>query len=240
MADGPRIVWITGAGTGIGRALALEHARRGDTVLATGRTRERLDELRSSMPSKGSACEISVCDVRDEGAVHRVVEGFLSRHGRIDILVNNAGVTYFRDFLDTSTEQFDHVVSTNLRGLFLTTHSVLPAMIRSGRGMIVNILSFAAKAVYTGSSVYAASKAGAEAMMNVLRAEVREKGIHIVNIYPGAVRTPIWHPKHQERYGQRMLAPEDVARTICEMTMQPESVMVEELILRPPMGDLQV
>ncbi len=240
MPRDPRIVWITGAGTGIGRALALEYARRGEMVLAAGRTPGRLDDLRRSMADERLTCETAVCDVRDEASVRHVAEEVLNRHGRVDVLVNNAGVTYFRDFLDTTTEQFDHVVSTNLRGLFLTTRSVLPAMIRSGRGMVVNILSFAAKAVYTGSSAYAASKAGAETMMNVVRAEVREKGIHIVNVYPGAVRTPIWHPKHQQRYGERMLAPEVVANAVCDLTMQPDSVMIEELILRPQMGDLQV
>jgi short-subunit dehydrogenase len=106
--------------------------------------------------------------------------------------------------------------------------------------MVINVLSYATKARYTKSSVYSASKAGAEAMMNSLREEVRDQGIKIVNVFPGATLTPMWHQKHQEWYGDQMMHPEDVAEAIYEVTLKPKSVMIEDLVIRPQIGDLRV
>ena len=113
-------------------------------------------------------------------------------------------------------------------------------MLEKGRGSIINVLSYAAKVTYTGSSVYAASKAGAEAMMNVLRAETRDKGIKIVNVYPGAVFTPIWHAKHLEQYGHQMMKPAEIAKALYEISCQPPSMMMEDVVIRPQVGDLRV
>lgn len=235
-----RTVWITGASSGIGRALATTFAGRGDAIFATGRSRANLQSLQAELSTAAGRVMVAECDLRHDDEVAQVTQRVLSELGSLDILLNNAGVTYFKDFEKTTIEEFDEVIETNLRGLFLTTKGVLPAMIQRGSGTIMNILSYAGKTVYTGSSVYAASKAGAEAMMNVLRAETREKGIKIVNVHPGAVLTSIWHPKHQERYRERMMKPEEVAAMVYEISCQPASIMVEEIILRPQGGDLRV
>jgi NADP-dependent 3-hydroxy acid dehydrogenase YdfG len=239
-ASPKRTVWITGASTGIGRALAEEHALKGDLVLATARRRENLAELQQQIRSAGGSCEIATCDVTDGRAVQGTAEEFLKRHTRIDILVNNAGVSYFKEFSTTTTEEFDEVINTNLRGAFLATKAVLPSMLAHHRGLIINIVSFVTKAVYTKSAAYAASKAGLQAMMDVLRAEVRREGIRIVNIYPGAVLTPIWPSRQQETYKDQMLEPRDVARFVYDVSVQPEPVMVEEVVIRPQGGDLHV
>ena len=235
-----RTVWITGASSGIGRALAKEFAAHGDVVLATGRNEERLESLQREVAGGTGTLLVAQCDMRKSGDVTSVVEEFLRDQGNLEIMINNAGVTYFRDFESTSVEQFDEVMETNVRGVFLAAKAVLPAMISRGHGTIINIVSYAGKSVYTGSSVYSASKAGVDALMNVLRAETREKGIKIVNVHPGAVLTPIWHPKHQERYGERMMKPEEIASMIYDISCQPPSMMVEELIIRPQGGDLRV
>ena len=154
------------------------------------------------------------------------------------MLMNNAGVTYFKDFTETTIEEFDHIMKTNLRGTFLCTQAVLPAMIAQGSGFIMNILSFVTKQVYTKSAAYAASKAGTEAMMNVLRAEVRRHGIQIVNIYPGAVRTPIWPEEQRLEYADQMLDPQQAAEMLYQISLQPRSLMVEEVTFRPQGGDI--
>ncbi len=235
-----RNVWITGASSGIGRALAKTFIDHGDTVVATGRNREHLRSLEEELVKGTGRLVVAECNLRSIDQVARIARQTLAELGTLDILINNAGVTYFKDFESTTIDEFDEVLETNLRGLFLTTKGVLAAMIQNGSGSIINILSFAGKTVYTGSSAYAASKAGAEAMMDVLRAETRGKGIKIVNVYPGAVLTSIWQPQHRERYGQRMMKPEEVARIVYEISCQPESMMVEEVILRPQGGDLRV
>jgi NADP-dependent 3-hydroxy acid dehydrogenase YdfG len=235
-----RIVWITGASSGIGRALAEEFASHGDSIAASARTYSNLSTLQSQIESASGLCKVFQCDVADADQVRASSEAIASTLGPVDILVNNAGVTYFKDFTATTVAQFDEVIATNLRGLFLTTRAVLPGMLERGGGMIMNVLSFAAKTVYTGSSVYAASKAGAEAMMNVLRAETRSKGIKIVNVYPGAVFTPIWHPKHREKYGHQMMKPDGIAKILYDLSCHSQDIVIEDIVIRPQVGDLQV
>lgn len=181
-----------------------------------------------------------MCDVRVERSVRSAARRIAARFKRVDVLVNNAGVTYFKDFAGTSVKEFDHVLETNLRGSFLTTRGVLPGMLRRKSGMIVNIQSFAAKTTYTSSSVYAASKSGGVALMNGLRAEVRNKGIKILNVFPGATLTPMWEAPLQKRYAGVMMRPEEVARKIFEATQLPDSMMIEEMVIRPQIGDLTV
>jgi NADP-dependent 3-hydroxy acid dehydrogenase YdfG len=236
--SGKRVVWITGATTGIGKALASVFASHGDSVIATARTESRLQELSGQISAEGGLCDPVLCDVQNEASVLAAAKHILTIHGCIDILINNAGVTYFKDFLSTSTDEFDHIIQTNLRGLFLTTKAVLPAMIENQNGLVLNILSYVVKEVYTKSAAYSASKAGAEAMMDVLRSEVRRKGINIVNVYPGAVSTPIWNQHQLEKFGNQMLAPEQVASMLYEVSTQQPSLMVEEIVLRPQGGDL--
>jgi NADP-dependent 3-hydroxy acid dehydrogenase YdfG len=236
----PRIVWITGASSGIGRSLAQTFVHHGDSVAASARRTSQLQQLQSELATEPGMCRILPCDVGDEGQVQQVGESIQKELGTVDILINCAGVTSFKDFARTTTPEFDEIIRTNLRGMFLTTKAVLPSMIVRGSGVVMNILSYAGKVTYTGSSAYAAAKAGAEAMMDVVRAETREKGIKIVNVSPGAVLTPIWHPKHQERYGGRMMKPAEIASVLYDVSLQPASMMIEDIIIRPQMGDLKI
>jgi len=220
----PRVTWITGASTGIGRALAEVFTSHGDTVIASARTESKLNELCRQNSAARGTCEIIKCDVQNEASVFEAVKNILELHGHIDVLINNAGVTYFKDFIDTSIEQFDHVVNTNLRGTFLATKAVLPEMLQNQNGLVLNILSYAVKEVYLKSAAYSSSKAGIEAMMNVLR----------------SVSTPIWRQNQLEKFGNQMLTPEQVAEMLYQVSIQPPSLMVEEIVLRPQGGDLQV
>lgn len=220
--------------------LAEVFAARGDQVIASARSVHLLRQLKHSIEAKRGRCEIARMDVRNEKNVSATTRELLMQVKHIDILVNNAGITYFKDFLATTTKEFDNVISTNLRGLFLTAKSVLPSMLKRKTGLIINVLSFAAKTTYTKSGAYAASKSGAEAMMNVLRAELRGKGIGVMNVYPGAVLTPMWLPKHRRKYSKQMLEPQEVAELIYDASVRAKSVMVEELIIRPPGGDLRL
>lgn len=238
-AHSQRIVWITGASTGIGSALTELFALHGDIVVASARTEEKLSDLRAKINSNGGICHTICCDVQNQISIQEAAKKILDSQKKIDILINNAGVTYFKDFIDTSIEEFDHVINTNLKGIFLTTKSILPSMLEVKNGLIINILSYTVKEVYAKSAGYSASKAGAEAMMNVLRAEVRRQGIKIVNVYPGAVHTPIWNSKQLEKYGSQMLAAEQAAEMIYQVSIQQPSLMVEEIILRPQGGNLQ-
>lgn len=234
----PRIVWITGAGSGIGRALALEFAVKGERVILSGRTEPQLRSLQSDIREKNGRADVVLCDVRRNETVEEAFQEIVESVGVPDILVNNAGITVFKEFLSTTTDEFDDILQTNLRGTFLVTKSVLPHMVARTNGLIINVVSFAAKTTYTESSVYAASKAGVAALMEGLRAEVRGKGIKILNVFPGAVLTSIWHPNVQAKYGNKMMTPADVAKMIVDISRQPASMMVEEIVLRPQQGDI--
>jgi len=233
-----RLVWITGASSGIGQALAFEYGTHACDVILSGRNESSLSSLSNKISARGGIVSVIACDVRHESSVNAAARKILDTIGIPDILVNNAGVTVFKRFAETTTEEFDDIIATNLRGPFLTTKAILNRMIERGSGIVMNIVSFAAKTTYTESSVYAASKSGLAAMMEGLRAEVRDKEIKIVNVFPGAVLTPIWHPKVQSKYGHRMMTAAEVAAMIYSVSCQPPSVMVEELVLRPQSGDI--
>lgn len=235
-----RVIWITGASAGLGAALAEEFVARGDTVIATSRRQLMLQSLQKKMRDLRGSFEIHTCNLRNEKNVRDIARKILAKHKAVDILINNAGVTYFKDFTRTSVGEFDEVIETNLRGLFLTTKKVLPSMLKRRSGCIINILSYAAKTTYAKSAVYSASKAGAESLMNVLRAETRDKGIKVVNVFPGAILTPIWLPHHRKKFSQDMMKPIEIARMIYELTTKPASLMVEDIIIRPQRGDLRV
>lgn len=222
-------VAITGAGQGIGRAIAEECAARGHIV--TGLSRRR---------SQSGSFTLLRCDVRKASDLKKAFTKAVAQAGPVDVLVNCAGVTVFREFLQTSEREFDEIIRTNLVGTMLATKCVLPAMIRRRTGMIVNIVSYAAKTVYTASSAYSASKAGVTAMMNSLREEVRGKGVRVVNVFPGAVETNMWPATLKKRFGKVMMPAAKVASIICHAISQPEGFAVEELVIRPQVGDLRV
>jgi 3-oxoacyl-[acyl-carrier protein] reductase len=233
-----RIVWITGASSGIGAALVDAFAARGDYVVASARSESGLKEICKKVGESGGACDSFPCDVSDEHAVHETVKRIIARCERIDILINNAGITSFAEFKETSSAEFDKIIHTNLRGPFLTTRAALVPMLERHTGLVINILSYVVKQVYTKSAAYAASKAGTAAMMDVLRAEVRRQGIGIVNVFPGAVSTPMWRAEQRERFHGQMLTAEHVAHAIVALSLQSPELMAEEIVLRPRDGDL--
>jgi short-subunit dehydrogenase len=235
-----RIVWITGASSGIGSALADRFAMNGDFVALSGRNVPALNSVARTIRSNKGTCKVIPMDVRDVVSIRKAVAGVLRLHQRIDVLVNNAGITSFKAFDATSVKEFSEIVSTNLVGMFAVTKSVLRSMLKQKQGIILNVLSYAAKTTYAGSSAYTASKAGGATMMNVLREEVRGTGIKIVNVYPGAIDTPMWSNSVRKKFKGEMMTPWEVSGMIYEATAQKPNVVVEELVIRPQSGDLRV
>jgi 3-oxoacyl-[acyl-carrier protein] reductase len=235
-----RVVWITGATSGLGRSLARVFAERGDIVVATGRRLGALQALKKEFLEKEMVFPLYACDVTKPAAVRRTAARIEKEFGRIDVLINNAGITVFKSLRETSLREFDEILRTNLRGSFLTLKAVLEGMIRRKSGLIVNIISYAAKTTYTGSGAYSASKSGTEALMNVLREELRPYRVKVMNVYPGAIETPMWHQTHRRRYGRVMMPADDVAELIYEATRRPRPLTIEELVVRPEVGDIRV
>jgi 3-oxoacyl-[acyl-carrier protein] reductase len=232
------VVWVTGATRGIGLAVAAAFAVIGARVALSGRERIQLARNAEEVKKKGGEAVSFVCDVRSEKSVARAHAKIRDRLGVVDVLVNNAGVSYFTPFAGTTIEQFDHVIDTNLRGVFLCTQEVLPSMLEQSRGHIFNIVSVAATTTFLNSSVYAASKAGLLAMSRGLRAEVRKKGIRVIDVLPGAVETEMWSDGARNKFGEKMMRSDDVGSVLVSLYRQPKGLTTDEIVLRPIEGDL--
>ncbi len=232
------VVWVTGARTGIGRAIALAFAERGAKVAVSSRQAAGLKALADRAKKKGWRVMDVACDVTNPESVGAAYGAIRASLGEVDVLVNNAGATVFKSFLDTGVKEMDTVLAANLRGPFLCTQAVLPGMVRRGGGMIIMINSVAAKKVFKNSSVYSATKAGLKAMADCIREEYRDRNIAVTSIFPGATATPIWPEAVRRNYRNRMMKPEDVASAVINAWLTPDRAMVEEIQLRPVGGDL--
>jgi len=156
----------------------------------------------------------------------------------IDCLINNAGISAFKSFADTSLDEIQNIIDVNLLGSIYTTKAVLPEMIKRKSGIIINILSVAAKTVFTNSSIYTASKSGLEAFAKVLREEVREHNIRVINIFPGATATEIWPKDALEKFEDKMMDSSKLADLILKIYTSDPSLSPEEIVVRPISGDL--
>lgn len=230
-----RVVVITGGSRGIGLATAQAFAAQGDQVIISGRDAGRLksaaDQIRSDQIDK------IVCDVRDPASVEQTFQQIDSRYGTIDVLFNNAGVAHALTPVEKlAPETWREVMETNLTGMYLVTRAALPLM---GAGSsIVNNLSVAAVRPFSGMSGYNAAKFGALGFTKALREELRQKGIRVIALLPGATNTEIWQQFWPEAPREKMMKPETVAAAILHAISAPPEASVEELMIGPTAGVL--
>jgi len=230
-------VWITGASSGIGRAAAKEFVRTGCRVFVSGRRATELERLNQSLKKDKLELDVYPCNVASNANVEQTVKKILAAH-KIDCLINNAGITSFKLAEENSINEIDDIISTNLLGSIYTIKAVLPQMIKQGGGTIINILSTAAKKIFTNSSAYTASKTGLKAYADVLREEVRKYKIKVVNVIPGATETPMWSQEIRKEHSERMMTVDDIARLLVWIFLQKENMVSEEIVVRPIEGDL--
>ena len=183
---------VTGAGRGIGRAIALVLAAAGARVAAVARTAAEIEETASLVLAAGGEAAAFCADVIDQAAVERMAAAVAARLGPVDLLVNNAGTHVGIGHLwEVDPALWWRDVEVNLRGTFLPARAVLPAMIARGRGCIVNIASGAALEPRPQSSAYAGAKAAVIRLTDSLAADVRPLGVRVFALHPGGVRTPL-------------------------------------------------
>lgn len=230
-------VWITGASSGIGRAAAIEFAKTGAKVFASGRRAAELERINTELDSDKISVEVFPCNVASHTNVDQTVKKILA-NGKIDCLINNAGITSFKLAEENSINEINDIIQTNLLGSIYAIKAVLPQMISNGGGAIINILSVVTKKTFTKSSIYSASKFGLLGYTNSLREEVRKHNIKVINVIPGATATPIWSKEIRNQFSDRMMTAEDIARVLVWAFLQKENLVTEELLLRPIEGDL--
>jgi NADP-dependent 3-hydroxy acid dehydrogenase YdfG len=225
---------VTGAGSGIGRAIALALARTGATVCATGRRRELLESLAKESAS-GTVIAFPA-DLSADDQVKGLVSSVLGAVPALDILVHSAGFIALGTMASACIEDFDRHYRTNVRGPYLLTKMLLPA-IEEARGHIVFVNSSAGLEAGLENGQYAASKHALRAIADSLRKEVNPRGVRVLSVYPGRTATAMQEAVHRaegKRYEpERLMQPEDVAHMIVAALELPQTAEVTDLPLRP-------
>ena len=225
---------VTGSTEGIGRAIAFALGRAGYKVGVCARTSSKVDTLLKELATAGITAAGRACDVGDPGQVAALVAHVTEQLGPVDVLVNNAGIGVLKPFAELSLADWDAVMATNLRSLYLVTSAVLPGMRARKQGAVVNISSLAGKRGFPGGTAYSASKHAVMGFSESLMLEVRKEGVRVVAICPGSVDTKIIHAQTLfERDPAKILQPEDVATAVLGVLQLPARATISELEIRP-------
>ena len=233
-----KVALVTGAGRGIGRAVALAFADEGAAVALVARSRADLAGVAAAIRERDGRALALPTDVTQDGAVEAVVEQTVTDLGRIDVLVTSAGTAAFGAVADSKPADWDAMLALNLRAVMVSCRAVLPAMLRQRSGTILNVGSIASKRALPGSAVYTATKTAVDAFSRVLAEELRPHGVRVGVLVAGAVDTPLWDAMGSSPPREKMLRPEDVARAAVLMASLPPHAALEELTLLPAGGIL--
>jgi 3-oxoacyl-[acyl-carrier protein] reductase len=233
-----QVALVTGAGRGIGRAVAAAFAREGAHVVLAARSTRELAVVQREIEEAGGRALSVPTDVRQEPAIAALVSRALTLGGRIDCLVTAAGLAAFGPVADAKTEDWDQLMAVNLRGAFLTCRAVLPAMIAQGRGTIINVGSVVTSRTLPGSAAYTATKYGLQGFSRVLAEEMRPHGVRVGILSAGATDTPLWDVVPAPPDRARMLKVEQIAETALLMATLAPGAALEEVTLLPRGGVL--
>ena len=233
-----QVALVTGAGRGIGRAIAATLAREGAAVALAARSAAELEAVAREIEQGGGRALAMPTDVRHEGAVEALARRVLGEWQRVDVLVNAAGVAAFAPVTDSKLDDWDQMLAVNLRGAVLCCRAVLPAMTARRRGTIINVGSVVTSRSLTGSAAYTASKYGLLGFSRVLAEEMRPHGVRVGVLSAGATDTPLWDAMPAAPARERMLRADQVAEAALLMAALDPSATLEELTLLPAGGIL--
>ena len=238
-----RTILITGATSGIGRAIAVKFAEQGNRIVITGRRQNRLDELQKEILALGKSEVKSLCfDVRQKEAVYTAIDSLPKEWKEIDILVNNAGLASgLNSIQEGDIEDWEKMIDTNVKGLLYVTRKIAPLMIDRQKGHIINIGSIAGKEVYPNGNVYCATKHAVDALTKAMRVDMLQHGIKVSQIAPGAAETEFsmvrFHGDEERAskvyQGYQPLMAEDIADTAFFIANLPPHVNINDLMIVP-------
>ncbi len=231
-----KIAIVTGGSRGIGHAVAAALLADAASVVIAGtdeaRLREAHDALSASGPRAADRLMVSRTDVRREKDVDALMTAVVSRFGGLDIVINNAGVGGFTEVAAMTSDEWHHVIETNLTGVFHCCRAAIPHLKARGGGWIINISSLAAKSPFVGGAAYCASKAGLDAFTEALMQEVRHEGIRVSTVMPGSVRTAFSRGGDAAGMDWK-LAPDDVAQVVVDLLHHPARSLPSRVEVRP-------
>lgn len=240
------IVFITGATSGFGKAMAIRFAEAGHDLIITGRRQDRLEQLQKELCSRFNNAVLTLCfDVQDRNAVQQHISTLPEEWQKIGILINNAGLAAGRDYFEeASLDDWDTMIDTNVKGLLYVTKAVLPFMInhkpeKGVTGHIINIGSTAGKEVYEKGNTYCATKHAVNALSQAMRIDLLRHRIKVTAIHPGAAETEFSMVRLKGNKeladkvyeGYTPLSAEDVANVAFYCTSLPEHVVINDLVL---------
>ena len=226
-----KVVIITGASMGIGRAVALALAENGFKVVLAARNKELLQDLKVKIDQNGGDALIIPTDVSDEESVKSLIQKTLEHHGSLDILVNNAGVGRFARADEFNVEDYNYMFDVNVKGVFLTTRYTVPHMISKKAGQIINIASVAGKTGFKSGTLYAASKHAVVGYTWSLREDLKEFGIKVSVVCPGSVVSGFGGK--EPYYVEWSLEPDDVANAVMYLVNESDTANTAEMIVKP-------
>jgi NADP-dependent 3-hydroxy acid dehydrogenase YdfG len=238
-----RIVFITGATSGIGKACAEKFAANGDNLIINGRRKERLQEFKKELEEKYKTEVLCApFDVQKKEEVFEIIHNFSEKWKTIDVLINSAGLALGRDLFDEADlSDWETMLNTNVNGLIYVSKSVIPFMIKRNCGHIINLGSTAGDKVYERGNIYCASKTAVEAISSAMRIDLLRHHIKVTNIKPGAVETEfsLVRFKGDEEKAEKVyegfapLTATDVADSIFYCASLPPNVCINELTITP-------
>lgn len=226
---------ITGASSGLGWATARALAAEGVRVVVTARRADRLEALAADLNRNGRQCAFVAGDAAEPRVAEAVVALALKEFGRIDILVNNAGLGNYKPLVETTVEEYDALMNTNMRSSFLFTHAVAPHLIAQKSGAIVFISSVAGLAGAANETAYSASKFAQVGFAQAVDEELRPYGVKVCVLCPGGIKTEfaLGHGRKAEDVARsHMMDPADVADAVVFTCMQPANVRVPQMTVR--------
>jgi NAD(P)-dependent dehydrogenase (short-subunit alcohol dehydrogenase family) len=224
---------VTGGGRGIGQAVATKLATLGASVIITGRDEVRLQQVARDLTARGHRCEGIACDVTNLASVEALGQRLRRDHGRLDILVNNAGIGGPSGLLhELEPAEWDAIFNTNLRGVYYMLRAIVPLMLETGSGHIINISSLAGKNPLPRGAAYSASKWALNGLTYGVAEELRGHNIRVSVICPGSVNTD-FSPRRGGKEASKMLRPGDVAHAVAMLVTQEQQSFISEVLLRP-------
>jgi len=236
-----KVAIVTGAGSGIGRAIAIRFAKEGAKVVIACRTTEAGEETVKTITASGNQATFVKTDVSQSGDIQNLVKATVKQYGKLNVLCNNAGIDEKNTAFDKiSDESFDKIIATNLRGVFLGMKYAIPEILKAGGGSIINTSSMAADIGVRGHAPYCASKAGINALSRVTALEYATRNIRVNSLSPGPVITPLQKAAMDAEYLKAYLAavpqnrlgePEEVANIALFLASDDSSLITGQAIV---------
>lgn len=219
-----KTIFITGAGTGLGKELALAYAQEGNRIILVGRTRSYLDEVRQMIEKTNGSAISATCDITDSNRVEQLLS-HLNETEKIDQVINNAGIGYFGSLQEIPADRISHMIDTNVKGTIYVTKAILPTFLERNTGKIMNIISTAGLRGKVCETAYCASKFAIRGFTEALVKELENTSISVSGVYMGGMDTPFWDENNFLTDRSRLKSAKEVAMEILEREIETELII---------------